>query len=113
LLAALLAGLVVAPWNMRRSAAYQEAARLIAAHPDVARVAGAGARLERVLRFDLDLRAEPARVTIRFQAQGPRGMAEGELELRMQTAPRRWKDSSFALNEPKLVPGAAPPAPAR
>jgi len=112
LLAALLAGLLAAPWNMRRSAAYREAERVIAQDPKVARAAGLGASLAEPPQFDLELASDPARARIRFSVQGSLGTVEGELVLRMEVRPRRWVRQSLTLREPSLMPTDAPPAPA-
>lgn len=108
-LASLLAGLLVAPWNMRRSAAYREAARIVAADPRVTERAGAGAQMGESPSFDLRLEDEESRATIGFDATGAAGTAHGKLVLRMAGEPRHWVRESLSLDEPTLTPSEAPP----
>jgi hypothetical protein len=100
--ASLLLGFLVAPWNMHRSAAYREAARLVASDPEVAARAGAGAIMDDSPEFQLDLRPEGGRAAFAFVARGPRGDVRGRVELTLDRAARRWQLGRFALDEPRL-----------
>ena len=107
-LAALLAGLLVAPWNMHRSAAFREAVRIVAEDPLVRRRAGADARMDRSPRFDLTLAPREGRATIGFTTTGGAGTVQGELQMRLEGEPRRWVRESLTLDTATLTPSDAP-----
>jgi uncharacterized RDD family membrane protein YckC len=90
-LGVLLVSFLLGPWNVRRSAAYQVARGAAAAHPEVAAAVGAPAELNASPSLELAVRPDGGSATLVFEARGPRGKAEAQVELRLETAPRRWK----------------------
>jgi len=108
LFASLLIGFLVAPWNMRRSAAYQEAARLVARDPAVISLAGAGATLGDSPSFDLELLPDGGRATVSFDATGLKGSAKGHLALRLDRAAGVWRLERLTIEQPELQVNDAP-----
>jgi hypothetical protein len=108
LFAGMLLGFLVAPWNMHRSAAYQEAARRVAADPRVIARAGAGAAMADAPGFDLELHPEGGKATLLFEARGLRGQAKGRLELRLDREAGAWRLEQLTVDEPKLDVNDAP-----
>jgi len=87
-----LVALLVTPWNMRRSAAYQTAHRAALEAPAVARAVGRPVTLDPSPAFELHRAgSQGGRATVTFQAEGPAGKATARVELRLRTAPRRWE----------------------
>jgi hypothetical protein len=97
---------------MRRSAAFEEARRILAESPEIAAQTGPGVEVTDPEQFDLDLQAHPPTAKIRFSLQGSLGTVDGELVLRMEDAPRRWVRDSLSMGTPALAPSDAPPPPA-
>ena len=87
----LLASFLLAPWNMKRSAAYQEAYRIASAHPALTGAVGAPAKLDPSPAFKLALEGEGGTATVTIEAEGPRGKGEAKVMLRMASGPRRWE----------------------
>ena len=115
-LGVLLTAFLVAPWNMRRTAAYQEAERIVRTHPDVAARIGAEISVDHSAGFDLQLGGDAGegggRAAVRFLAEGTVGQVEGDLVLRLDPRGRRWILKSLALEpEPELEVEDAAPAP--
>ncbi len=96
-LAVLLASFLMAPWNMRRSAAYQTAYTIAANHPAVREAVGAPVRLDSAPTFQLDLKPEGSRATLIFQAEGPKGETGVRVRLRLGTAPRAWREEAVTV----------------
>lgn len=107
-LASMLAGFLVAPWNMHRSAAYQAAARIVPADPLVQKRAGPDAVMDTRPAFNLELGPEESHATLSFEAEGSAGTAHGTLTLRLEGPPPHWVKESLKLTEPTLLPSEAP-----
>lgn len=90
-LAFMLASFLVAPWNMKRSAAYQMAYRAAAEDPRVVRALGAPVRPDSSPRFKLTLDARGGSAELDFEVEGPRGEGSAEVVLRLAEASRRWR----------------------
>ena len=115
-LGVLLTAFLVAPWNMRRTAAYQEAERIVRTHPDVAARIGAEISVDRSAGFSLLLGGDAGegggQAEVHFLAEGTAGQVEGDLVLRLDPRARRWILQSLALDpEPELEVEDAVPAP--
>ena len=87
----LLASFLLAPWNMKRSSAYQEAYRIASTHPALTGAVGSPATLDPSPTFELALEGEGGTATLTIEAEGPRGKGEAEVMLRMASGPRRWE----------------------
>ena len=87
----MLTSFLVAPWNMKRSAAYQEAYRIAAGHPTVTRAVGAPARPDSSPAFKLSLQEGGGSAEIVFEVEGARGKGQAEIVLRLLQTPPRWE----------------------
>jgi uncharacterized RDD family membrane protein YckC len=88
----MLASFIVTPWNMRRSAAYQVAHRAAAEHPQVVRAVGEPAEPGNSPKFKLDLNEQGGgNAELVFEVEGPRGMGEARVNLKLVESPRRWE----------------------
>ena len=100
-LAVMLTSFLTAPWNMKRSAAYQTAYREAARHTSVIRAVGEPARPDSSPEFRLTLEPRGGEAQLTFEVEGPRGMREVEVLLKLESSPRRWALESLNL----LTPG--------
>ena len=99
LMGVLLLAFLVAPWNMRRTSAYQEAVLQVMADPQVHRRVGDGIEVTESGGFDLRLEEGAERAELNFAAIGTRGQAEGTVSLVLLVPERRWVLESFELEE--------------
>ena len=100
-LAVMLASFLAAPWNMKRSAAYQTAYRQAAEHPRVIQAVGEPARPGSSPKFRLTLEARGGAAQLTFEVEGARGMREVEVMLKMENSPRRWALESLRVLSPE------------
>lgn len=96
-LAVMLASFLATPWNMRRSAAYQIAYREAAQHPRVIQAVGEPAHPDSSPNFKLVLDARGGEAELIFEVEGPKGLREVQVMLRLEQAPRRWALESLSL----------------
>ena len=96
----LLASFLVAPWNMKRSAAYQFAFRAASDSPQLRSAVGSPFELDSALTFQLRQHDQGGTASLTFEAEGPRGKRKMRIVLRMAMSPRRWVfDSATLLGE--------------
>lgn len=100
-LAVMLTSFLATPWNMRRSAAYQTAYREAARHPSVIQAVGEPARPDSSPQFSLTLEPRGGAAQLTFEVEGPRGLREVKVMLKLGQAPRRWAVESLRLLTPE------------
>ena len=109
----LLASFLLTPWNMRRSAAYQEGYRLAAGHPGVAVAVGLPTAVGTSPDFALSLTPEGGTARLVFETEGPLGEGETEVVLKLDRSASRWEPVSVRVlnGAPPAGPSDAPPRP--
>ncbi|MCH7479396.1 MAG: RDD family protein [SAR324 cluster bacterium] len=112
-LGVLLASFLLTPWNMRRSAAYQEGYRLAAGDPALAAAVGVPAVVGTSPDFALNLTPEGGTARLVFDIEGPLGEGETEVVLNLDRSASRWERVSVRVlgEPPPSGPSDAPPRP--
>lgn len=112
-LGVLLASFLLAPWNMRRSAAYREGYRLAAGDPALAAAVGVPAVVGTSPDFALSLTQEGGTARLVFDIEGPLGEGETEVVLKLDRPASRWERVSVRVlgEPPPSGPSDAPPRP--
>lgn len=115
-MALLLASLLVAPWNLRRSAAYQTAVRLARVYPQL--VAAVGPDPDFGFEPDLQLQLPPGggRALVHLDAEGEFGEQRVTVTLRLNRGASRWELVGIELitePEPETPRMEQQPAPER
>ncbi|MCH8842479.1 MAG: RDD family protein [SAR324 cluster bacterium] len=120
-LAVLVIAILVGPWNMRRTAAYQHALRVILTHPDLPAQVGADYAIEESTLFNLHPPPQGGNASVEFKVKGSAGVRTGLIELVLDPNRMQWVLESFTLlsgepgagGSPQLEVEDAPPPPAR
>ncbi len=107
----LLGSFLIFPWNMRRSAAYQEAYRIASSHPAVKAAVGAHPVIDTSPEFGLA--PDRARATVTFDADGPKGTAKAVVVLRLDRGTGKWmlEKVQVQAERPEPIESQAPPPP--
>lgn len=112
-LGVLLTSFLLTPWNMRRSAAYQEGYRLAAGDPALTAAVGVPAVVGTSPDFALNLTPEGGTARLVFDIEGPLGERETEVVLNLDRSASRWEPVSVRVlgEPPPSDPSDAPPRP--
>ncbi len=106
-LAVLLIAFLVGPWNMRRTAAYQQALGEIRTHPGLAALVGADYTIEESTLFNLNPAPQGGNASVEFKVKGSEGVRTGLVELVLDPDRRQWVLESFTLLSEEPARGAS------